>query len=155
MGYRQLTIDFDALATRETVVDFSCPGSMPETMVLPKDAFVARTRAIWDAVEAWLIDLTPAHGFDAFSLGVFDKITPEATGTFADADHVQSITKEYALAAGVAIAADEAAVMLEEHGHPDDASTIVRAYYFALALNTLDYNLEHYLPGMPVHALDL
>ncbi len=102
-----------------------------------------------------MIDFTSAHGFCATSLGAFDKIAIEQNGTFTDADQAQLLIDEYKLAIAVAIAGKGSSMLVDEHGHSSDASTMIRAYYFALALNTLEYDLEHYLPGVPVHVLGL
>ncbi|WP_145175467.1 hypothetical protein [Rubripirellula lacrimiformis] len=114
---------------------------------------MARTRDLWNLIEGWLLDEIPATEFEAHRLGIHDAIQPEWTGSFSDAELVSALTAEWELAAGVAIAADEAALLMLEHGHAHDAPALVRAYYLAVALNTLGYDLEHYLPGMPVHAL--
>ncbi|MDA8746029.1 hypothetical protein N9N28_15495, partial [Rubripirellula amarantea] len=84
---------------------------------------------------------------------VYETAEPESLGTFSDIELVRSLTDEWELVTGLAIATEEAASKMSDHGHPEDAETLVRAFYLALALNELGYDLEHYLPGMPVHAL--
>tara|TARA_R110002049_G_scaffold309101_1_gene516869 strand:+ start:8008 stop:8472 length:465 start_codon:yes stop_codon:yes gene_type:complete len=151
MGHRQLTIDFDNAQLRESrpVLEKDREG-----IVLNRHGYVERTLEIWRAVDAWIVEYTPAHSFSASRLGVYDKTTPADTSCAAETDQMRSTLHEYDLAVSVAIAAAEASSLLVEHGHSDDAGTLVRAYYLAVALNTLDYDLEHYLPGMPVLALE-
>jgi len=152
---RQLTLDFEAEATHEAAEPFDGGEHRDQTAILSKDAFTARTRTIWDAVNAWIVDYTPAFGFDAYKLGVFEKIEPEWRGTFSDADQVRLLKDDYALACGVAIAVEDASIMIEEHGHSADAETLIRAYYLAIALATAGFDLEHYLPGFPIHSLEM
>lgn len=153
MTGRQLSLDFEACTANEAVSCFTRNETPPATNVLSKQEFMARTRALWNTIEGWLLDEIPLSTFEIDSLGIHDDIEPAWIGTFSDAEFVRTLSKEWDLAVGVAIAADEASLMMVEHGHHDDAPVLARAYYLALALNTLGYDLEYYLPGIPVNAL--
>ena len=144
--------DFEVESFKENVSDFGC-GEVSIAQTLSKHDFNRRTRELRLAVEGWILDCTPATTFEGLNHGIYDKIEPEWTGTFSDADLVHNLKDEWDLAVGLVIAAEEASILLHDHGHPENADTLVRAYYLALALNTLGYDLEYYLPGMPVNAL--
>lgn len=155
MGKTQLSFEFESAATAEFAADYDIHSTNTSDTILSKEDFIARILTVWNAVEFWMSGLIPAHRFDAEALGVYWKIEPEWVGTFSDADQVQQLSDEYAIAASMAIAVEEAAITLKEHGHPEYASPMVRAFYFGLALNTLGYDLECCMPGIPVHALGL
>lgn len=151
---RQLTLDFESQTTCEMIEPFAAAENADES-VLSKEALKCRTRKIWNAVNGWLIDYTPAIGFDAFALGVFEKVELETSGTFADTDQVRLLKDDYALACGMAIAAEDAALAMEEQGLDDDAETVLRVYYLVIALAATGFDLEYYLPGFPVHSLQI
>lgn len=151
---RQLTLDFESQTTCEMTEPFAAAENADES-VLSKEAFKFRTRKIWNAVNGWLIDYTPAIGFDAFALGVFEKVELETSGTFADTYQVRLLKDDYALACGMAIAAEDAALAMEEQGLDDDAETVIRVYHLVIALAATGFDLEHYLPGFPVHSIEI
>ncbi|QDS92490.1 hypothetical protein FF011L_12330 [Roseimaritima multifibrata] len=150
---KQLTLNFETQATFKVAEQLTA-SEQPGKNVLSIEDYKARTRAIWDAVNAWIIEFTPSIEFDAHELGVYEKIKPESQGSFSDEDQERLLKDDYALACGVAIAVEDASILMEDHGHADDAESLTRAYYLAIALKSADFDLEHYLPGFPVHCME-
>ncbi|MDA8743708.1 hypothetical protein N9N28_03640 [Rubripirellula amarantea] len=109
MNDRQLTLDFEEITARETVADFTDERTEPKVRVLSKQDFMKRTRELWLAIEAWIIDCTPATEFSAFVHGVYETAEPESLGTFSDIELVRSLSDEWELVTGLAIATEEAA----------------------------------------------
>lgn len=151
MTVRQLDLVFESAFARvfEVATVATASLALASETVVSKTEYRKQIATLWQAVHGWMLDLTPATEFYARSLGVYQNITPETDGSFDDANEVHDLTEQYSIAAGVAIAAEEAAAMMSEHGHPENADPAIRAYYFALALSILGYDLEHYLRAIP------
>ncbi|MEO1530483.1 MAG: hypothetical protein AAFX06_34270, partial [Planctomycetota bacterium] len=67
---------------------------------------------------------------------------------------VRLLEQDWHVAATLAIAIEDAALQLQEHGHTDSCPTIVRSFYLALTLRDNGLDLEYLLPGFPVVALE-
>lgn len=145
---RQLLLSFHSNSDHDSVAEFT------STSVLSKSEFQSRTLRAFNACSDWLDGNRGACQFDAERFGVFDTTPCEWTGTFADRDRVALLEHDWHVAATLAIAIEDAALHIQEHGHADTCPTIVRSFYLALTLRDNGLDLERLLPGFPVLALE-